>query len=474
MFRKAGYTVKVFNLVNPAHSDSWNCMANLDGDTMMAQVLTDVIIKNTAKGKGDPFWDNGEANLLKSLILYVDNHDGFSGKRNLAKVYQLLTTHDYAQLKALLGPLGDEHVAKAPWNLFAQASETVRTGIISGLGTRLQILQGKEIKNIISRNDIDLTLPGKEKCVYYVILSDQESSTECLSSLFFSSLFIKLTRYADGTPDGRCKVPVNVIFDEFNNVGTLDSYPRRLSVMRSRGIQACHIIQSLAQFKNRYPDDQWAEIMGNADTQLMLGCTEEQSAEYFSMRSGEMTIMVNSTMVNRQTLAVAQMIPQYRDSEGQGKRRLLTKDEVLRLPNEELLIILRGQNVLKANKFDYTNHPYAKKMKRTSIFDYTAKVTPLPEDEPPDHHSTPEDDFPESNSTLKNTSPENHGMPKNELLEKRNMQANDHAQESVKPQKVQKKQLSKTKVKNDAQVSFEDNLKDNETIWESDKPPSDF
>ena len=49
LFRKRGYEVKVFNLVDPAHGDSWNCMADLRGDTLMAQVLTDV--KGTGCGR---------------------------------------------------------------------------------------------------------------------------------------------------------------------------------------------------------------------------------------------------------------------------------------------------------------------------------------------------------------------------------------------------------------------------------------
>lgn len=73
LFRKHGYLVRVYNLLQPELGDSWNCMFDLGGDTLMAQVLTDVIIANTkGDGESDHFWDNGEANLLKSLILYVD------------------------------------------------------------------------------------------------------------------------------------------------------------------------------------------------------------------------------------------------------------------------------------------------------------------------------------------------------------------------------------------------------------------
>jgi type IV secretion system protein VirD4 len=257
LFRQSGYQVKVFNLINPEHSDSWNCMANLMGDTLTTQILTDGIISNTAKGKLDHFWDNGEGNLLKALILYIDQDPSRSPEeKHLPTVYQFLTQNSEKQISALFDRLPMTHPAKAPYNLFAQASDTVRAGIVLGLGTRLQILQSEAIRGITGENGIDLAEPGKTKCVYYVILSDQESSTEFLSSLFFSFLFIQLTRYADSTKEKRCEIPVNIIFEEFNNVGRMDSYPRRLSVARSRALQICHIVQSLAQFQNRYPDNE--------------------------------------------------------------------------------------------------------------------------------------------------------------------------------------------------------------------------
>jgi type IV secretion system protein VirD4 len=392
LFRQNGYRVKVFNLINPEHGDSWNCMANLRGDTLTTQILTDGIISNTAKGKLDHFWDNGEGNLLKSLILYIDQ-DASRGPeaKHLPAVYQFLTQNSEKQISALFERLPVTHPAKAPYNLFAQASDTVRAGIVLGLGTRLQILQNEAIRHITSGNDIDLSEPGRTKCAYYVILSDQESSTEFLSSLFFSFLFIQLTRYADATPEKRCKVPVNIIFEEMNNVGKLDSYPRRLSVARSRSLQICHIVQSLAQFQNRYPDNEWAEIIGSCDTQLMLGVTEQEGAEFFSLRSGDSTVRVNSTMTVKHTIALAQMIPQYRETDGLGRRRLLTPDEILRFPNEELLIVIRGENVLRAKKFDFTGHPYAARLIPSSIFDYSprGKTAEVPRTES-DRHADPQ------------------------------------------------------------------------------------
>lgn len=401
LFRSHGYEVKVFNLVNPEHGDSWNCMADLWGDTLLAQVLTNVIIGNTSSGKVDHFWDNGEGNLLKALILYVDLDPARSPEeKNLAAVYEMLLRHSPAQLTALFERLPLDHPARGPYSLFAQASDTVRSGIVLGLGTRLQVLQNEAVASIIRHSDIDLTAPGRKKCAYFVVLSDQDATMAFLSSLFFSFLFIKLVRFADSTPEMRCPVPVNLILDEFNNIGKLggasdgSDFTRTLSVIRSRGIYVMLAVQSLGQLQNRYPNNLWAEIIGNCDIQLMLGCTDDVTAEFFSARSGDMSIQVNSTMTVRQTMAVAQVIPQYRQTQGQGKRRLLTPDEVLRIPNEELLVVIRGHNLLKLQKVDYTELPMAKEIVRASVLDYTP-ARPLETEPPRTQHPQPSDREPD-------------------------------------------------------------------------------
>ena len=397
MFRNEEYDVKIYNLVSPEHGDSWNCMSDLNGDTLMAQVLTNVIIGNTSSGKGDHFWDNGEGNLLKALILLIDQDRTRSpDMKHLPAVYQLLTQNSERQLTAMFDKLPLDHPARAPFNLFAQSSDTVRSGIILGLGTRLQVLQNQAVQRITSQSDIDLTAPGRNKCIYYIVLSDQDATMAFLSSLFFSFMFIKLTRYADGRPNGRCDVPVNLILDEFNNVGRIggaedgSDFARSLSVVRSRNIRVMLTVQSLGQLQNRYPKNLWSEIIGNCDIQLMLGCTDDVTAEYISARSGDMSVQVNSTMTVRQTIAVAQVIPQYRHTEGQGRRRLLTPDEVLRLPNEELLCIIRGHNILKLNKLDFTKHPMAKQIVKASVYDYKPTAdTMIPEPIRSDIEPTP-------------------------------------------------------------------------------------
>lgn len=361
--RDKGYTVKVFNLVTPACSDSWNCLAEIEGQELMAQLFCDVIIKNTGDGRGDHFWDNAEMNLLKALVLYVER--GYpEEKRNIGEVYQLLTMSSEKELNALFEVLPVEHPAKGPYNIFQQSSESVRGGVIVGLGSRLQVFQNQDIRMITARDEIDLELPGKQPCAYYCITSDQDSTFDFLSSLFLSFIFIKLVRFADERcPSGRLPVPVHVLGEELCACGVIPDLSRKISVIRSRSISMSCVFQNLGGFQNRYPYNQWQEILGNCDVQLFLGCTDPLTADYISARTGEVSINVTSTAKQLGTWRVSNYTPEYRETSGVGRRRLMTMDEVLRMDIDKALVIIRGKNVLEVDKYDYSQHPEAKKLR---------------------------------------------------------------------------------------------------------------
>lgn len=361
--RGKGYTVRVFNLVTPAASDSWNCLSEIKGQELMAQMFCDVVIKNTGSERGDHFWDNAEMNLLKALVLYVEQSYP-EDKRNIGEVYQLLTTSSEKELNALFDVLPITHPAKAPYSIFKQASENVRSGVIIGLGSRLQVFQNRDIRNITGYDEIDLELPGKQPCAYYCITSDQDSTFDFLSSLFLSFIFIKLVRYADEScPNGELPVPVHVLGEELCACGVIPDLSRKISVIRSRRISMSCVFQNLAGLQNRYPYNQWQEILGNCDVQLFLGCTDALTAEFISDRTGEVSINVTSKAKQLGTWRISNYTPEYRETSGVGRRKLMTMDEVLRMDVDRALIIIRGKKVLEVDKYDYSKHPEAKKLR---------------------------------------------------------------------------------------------------------------
>ena len=402
--RAQGYEVKVFNLVTPEASDSWNCLCEIEGEELMAQLFCDVIIKNTGSERGDHFWDSSEMNLLKALVLYVEQ--GYpEDRKNIGEVYKMLALSSEHELNALFEQLPTTHPAKAPYAIFKQASETVRSGVIIGLGSRLQVFQNKQIRDITAYDEIDLELPGKKPCAYYCITSDQDSTFDFLSSLFLSFVFIKLVRYADKScPDGKLPVPVHVLGEELTACGVIPDLSRKISVIRSRNISMSCVFQNLAGLQNRYPYNQWQEILGNSDIQLFLGCVDELTAKYISDRSGEVSINVTSKAKQLGTWRVSDYTPEYRETSGVGKRKLLTMDEVLRLPINKALVIIRGRKVLQVDKFDYTGHPEADKLIPCKASEHVPEWTKHPRREIMDIPT------PEKKKNTKKTKPASSGV----------------------------------------------------------------
>ncbi|MBS6754678.1 MAG: type IV secretory system conjugative DNA transfer family protein [Hungatella hathewayi] len=353
-----GYTVRLWNLIDLDHSDAWDCLAEIDGGGLI-DTFVDVVIRNTTD-KFDHFYDNTEMDLLKALCLYV-YHEYEEKDRTFAEAYKLLINQSLEAIDGIFDNLPTTHPAKGPYRLFSKA-EKVKGNAVLGLGTRLQIMQNEKVQKITSYREIDLTLPGREKCAYFCITSDQDSTYDVLATLFVSFLCIKLIRFADRQENRQLPVTVHFILDEFPNIGIVPDFKKKLATARSRNLGMSILYQNIPQLQNRYPDGQWEEILGGCDTSLFLGCNDMTTATYFSGRSGEVTVGVSSVRKNLNTIRMSNYVPDYSETSSVGKRMLLLPDEILRFPLEQALVIIRGQKVLKVKKYDYSRHSDAKKL----------------------------------------------------------------------------------------------------------------
>lgn len=364
--REEHYVCRRLNLIDLIHSDAWDCLAEI-GDGGLIDVFVDVVIRNTTD-KFDHFYDNVEMDLLKALCLYV-YEEYPPGRKTFPEAYNLLLNKSVDMLDSIFENLPSSHPAKGPYRLFSKA-EKVKGNAVLGLGTRLQILQNKTVQKLTSHQEIDLSLPGKQKCAYFCITSDQDSTYNVLATLFTSFLCIKLVRLADHTPNRKLPVPVHFILDEFPNIGVVPDFTKKLATARSRGLGISILYQNIPQLQNRYPDNQWEEILGGCDFSLFLGCNDITTAEYFSKRSGEITVAVDSVRKNYYTIRMTDYVPQYSESASVGKRQLLLPDEVLRLGHKEALLFIRGQKMLRLHKLDYTKHPAANALKLEKTTEY--------------------------------------------------------------------------------------------------------
>ena len=122
---------------------------------------------------------------------------------------------------------------------------------------RLSKVLSKDVRSILTKDEdgIDILLPGKRKCAYFVIMSDQDATFRFLVSLFFSFFFLKIIAYADTDCNGVLPVPVHLIMDEFANIGQYQTLRRRLQLSVPRGVSVSIIIQQYKQLETVYPTD---------------------------------------------------------------------------------------------------------------------------------------------------------------------------------------------------------------------------
>ena len=351
-FKDHGYCVRAVNFLDMAHSDGWNCLYSLDKETQLVQTVANTIIQNTSGPKeADDFWSRAELNLLMALIHYVCNLKDANGKllpieqRGLGDVYQLLANKSIQEINRTLAQLPPEHPAKGHHGLFLKARENLWGNIAIGLGNRLAIFQNKLVDTITRNHDVDLLLPGKQPCAYFVIISAQDSAYRFLSSLFFSLALPRLSDYArlEGK-GGRLPVLVNFCLDEYCNIGYMDGIADALNSIRGFNMSCQVVVQSLSQWQEKYPGKEWENQLATFDQTLYMGCNDLTSAEYISKKCGKVTISVTNNQMPLMPLfsPVYTSTRPYSQTRSNTQRDLMLPDEILRLDRRQCIALFQG------------------------------------------------------------------------------------------------------------------------------------
>ena len=182
-----------------------------------------------------------------------------------------------------------------------------------------------------------------------------------LNSLFFSFLFIKTIRIADNNPERRLKRDLYIILDEFHNIGQIPDFQQKLATIRSRGISAIIVCQSIAGLENLYPNNSWQGIVGNCDLKIFMGCNDIQTAEYISKVLGVSTVENNSL---RKEAGFDGKIEIGTENLSTTSRKLMNADEILRMDNDKQIEVIRGQKPFICKKLTIPSIDFQMKLKK--------------------------------------------------------------------------------------------------------------
>lgn len=371
------YRIKVLNTINFSKSMKYNPLAYVRSEKDILK-LVNVIIANT-KGDGEKssedFWVKAERLLYCALIGYIW-YEAEPEERNFITLLDLLNAcearEDDETYKSPVDILFDElaqaqpeHFAVKQYVKFKMAAGKTLKSILVSCGARLSPFDIKELRDIMTEDELELDTMGDRKTALFLIMSDTDTTFNFVIAMLQSQLFNLLCDKADDLYNGRLPVHVRCLLDEFANIGQIPNFDKLIATIRSREISASIILQSQSQLKTIYKDAA-DTIVGNCDVTLFLGGKEKSTLKEISELLGKETIDSLSQSENRGAQTSHGLSYQKLGKE------LMTQDEIAVMDGGKCILQLRGVRPFFSDKYDLTKHPrykYLSDADKRNVFD---------------------------------------------------------------------------------------------------------
>lgn len=292
--REKGYEVYTIDFVDPMNSCGYNPLKGIqrysNGKYREQDILTlanNIVPKLHAR---EPFWEEAAAGYVAFLISFC--------LETLPPEEQNLTT--VCELhNRFIRPGGDlsfiKWVDKNPDTFAAKkyfqfrstmAADRTWACILEFANRALDPFAFEEAKYIFSNpNSFDISMLGKQKTVLFLNVSDTDRTFDRLVNVFHTQALQILCSEADKNPDGRLKVPVRLIMDDFASGTRIPDFDKIISVIRSREISVSLILQSISQLEAMYTKAEATTIINNCDHMLYLGSQDIDTATFIGTRA---------------------------------------------------------------------------------------------------------------------------------------------------------------------------------------------
>ena len=375
LLQKAGYEIRVFNLIDMAHSNNYNpfnYIYDKNGEVNKTYVMKMVncLMKNTKQegsSGGDQFWDDSTKALTLAIAFYLlekkdAKQGGKSLDRNFSTVMKMMRLAEISEQdenhRSPLDDMMDELRNENPMSMavsyyadFKKAPAETAKSILISAAVRFAAFNLPEVADLTHTDNIHLDTLGDKKTALFVIIPSSDATFNFLAAMMYTQLFDTLYDTANFKYGGRLPVHVRCLLDEFANIGTIPDFDKLLATMRSMEISANIIIQNLAQLKKMY-DKSWEIVTGNCDSLLFLGGQEASTLEAISKSLGKETIDVMSQNRTR-----SHKSPSTSENNSIMGRELMTPDELKVMKANECVLIIRALYPFFCHKFDIEKHP---------------------------------------------------------------------------------------------------------------------
>ena len=368
------YRIKVLNTINFKKSMKYNPFAYLRDEKDILKLVNTLIANTKGSGEksGEDFWVKAERLLYCALIGYI-HYEAPDAERNFTTLLEMINASEVREddsefqspvdlMFERLEEKDPEHFAVKQYKKFLLSAGKTRSSILISCGARLAPFDIKELRELMESDELELDTLGDRKTALFIITSDTDPTFDFVTAMIVSQLFNLLCTKADDEYGGRLPVHVRCLLDEVANI-TIPNLERLISVLRSREISACLVVQAQSQLKAIYKEHA-DTIIGNCDTTLFLGGKEKTTLKEISEVLGKETIDSFNTSENR-----GRDVSHGLNYQKLGKE-LMSQDEIAVMDGGKCILQLRGVRPFFSDKYDITKHP-----KYKYLSDYDKKNT---------------------------------------------------------------------------------------------------
>jgi len=362
-FEDRNYRLRVFNLVDMAHSNTYNPFRYIEKEEDV-MTLINCLINCTSEGakSSDPFWEKSETALLEAIIFYLIRYRPLEDQNFSMVSHMLATAKADKQGNSKLDQTFDavrridpDDICVRQYDIFKQASDKTAQSILISAAVRLSAFNIDAVQNLTNRDQMELTTIGDMPTVTFIIVPQGDNTYSFLVNMMYSQMFSTLYAHAAKSGDIALPYQVRFILDEFANIGVIPNFQQKLTTMRKYGLSCMIFIQAIGQIKNLYKDD-WETIKGACSMILYLGGNETSTHEEIVKMAGKETMRVKDSSTSRNGKGSGSDSKSYK----YAARDLITIDEVRRLKNMHTLCFVSGQQPIYEIRYPTEKHPNAK------------------------------------------------------------------------------------------------------------------
>ena len=358
---KNKYRMKFFNTINFKKSMHYNPFAYIHSEKDVLKLVTTLIANTKGEGKGgDEFWEKAEKLLYTALIGYIWK-EAPEEEQNFSTLLEFINAmevrEDDEEFKNPVDLMFDELAARDPdhfavrqYAKYKLAAGKTAKSILVSCGARLAPFDIAELREITAYDELELDTLGDKKTALFLIMSDTDATFNFLISMIYTQLFNLLCEKADDVYGGRLPVHVRCLIDEAANIGQIPNLEKLVATIRSREISACLVLQAKSQLKAIYKDNA-DTIIGNMDSQVFLGGSEQTTLKDLNATLGKETIDTYNTSDTRGNS------PSYGLNYQKLGHDLMSIDELAVMDGAKCIVQVRGVRPFLSDKYDLTKHP---------------------------------------------------------------------------------------------------------------------